>query len=193
MIEWARQVPDSFRFAIKFPRSISHSRGLEPDQGRLEAFLSRIQLLEDKAGPLLIQFPSTLKPDKMSELAEFLNKLPLVNSYAIEFRQKDWFNEGTYKLLRDNNVALVTVEHPVRPTIEVQTAEFSYIRLEGDRTIVKGESGKVEQNKSEANRKWVEKISELSTHHEVYCYISKHYSGYPPVDLEQIMEGLKST
>ncbi len=190
MIDWASKVPDDFRFSIKFPRSISHSKNLEPDQGRLEAFLSRIQLMEEKAGPLLIQFPPTLKPDHMSLLEAFLDKLPLVYRYAIEFRQEDWFNEETYKLLRDNNVALVNVEHPWQKSTLEQTADFSYIRLEGDRKTVKGDDGVTEKDKTDLNVEWAERIKGLCENRDVYCYVSKHYSGYPPMDINQIRASL---
>ena len=190
MIDWASKVPEDFKFAIKFPRSISHSRGLEPDQGRLEAFLSRVQLMEEKAGPLLIQFPATLKPESIDKLESFLDKLPLIYSYAVEFRHKDWFNDETYDLLRENNVAVVNVEHPWQESSDEQTADFSYIRLEGDRKTVTGESGAVEKDQSETNQKWATRIKELGTKGDVYCYASKHYSGYPPVDIRQLRENL---
>jgi uncharacterized protein YecE (DUF72 family) len=191
MIDWASKVPDGFRFAIKFPRTISHSAGLEPDQGRLEAFFSRVQLMEDKAGPLLIQFPPILKPDSIGKLEAFLDRLPLIYRYAIEFRHKDWFNEETYKLLRDNNVALVNVEHPWQESSQEQTADFSYIRLEGDRKTVKGESGIVEQDRTDMNKKWSKNISQMGER-DVYCYVSKHYSGYPPDDMKQLRNNIGS-
>lgn len=190
MLDWAGKVPDNFRFAIKFPRSISHSRDLEPDQGRLEAFLSRIQLMEAKSGPLLIQFPPNLTPEHIDQLAKFLDKLPLVYRYAVEFRHQDWFNKETYSLLRENNVALVNVDHPWQASTMEQTADFTYIRLEGDRKKVKGESGQVEDDKSETNMNWVQRIKELDKDRDVFCYVSKHYSGYPPEDINQLQVGL---
>jgi uncharacterized protein YecE (DUF72 family) len=191
MMDWASKVPDGFKFALKFPRSISHSRGLDPDQGRLEAFLSRIQLMDEKAGPLLIQFPPTFKSESINHLEKFLNKLPLVYKYAVEFRHKDWFNEETYDLLRDNNIALVNVEHPWQESSDELTADFSYIRLEGDRKTVTGESGVTEKDQSELTQKWAMKISELEKKKDIYCYVSKHYSGYPPVDIRQLTESLR--
>lgn len=187
MLDWASKVPDHFRFSIKVPRSISHSRDLEPDQGRLEAFLSRIQLMEEKAGPLLIQFPPTLTPEHMDKLEKFLDKLPLVYRYAFEFRHEDWFNEETYGLLRENNIAIVNVEHPWQASTLEQTADFSYIRLEGDRKTVPGDSGEVEKDQSQSNEKWATQIKDLSKKGDVFCYASKHYSGYPPDDMRQLM------
>jgi len=190
LVDWASKVSEDFRFSIKFPRTISHSSGLEPDQGRLEAFLSRIQLMGDKAGPLLIQFPSSLKFDRLEKLSDFIDRLPLVYKYAVEFRHKDWFNDDTYRLLRDNNIAVVNVEHPWQAVTTEQTADFSYIRLEGDRKTVKGESDDVEIDRADKNVEWAQRMAYLREENDVYCYISKHYSGYPPTDLMQLRANL---
>jgi uncharacterized protein YecE (DUF72 family) len=188
---WTSRVPDGFRFAVKFPRGISHSAGLKADQGMLEAFLSRMPLFGDKLGPLLIQLPSTFKSHQSEGLEDFLGRLPLVNRYAVEFRHESWFNEDTYSILRDNEVALVNVEHPSRPSADVQTTDFTYIRLEGDRKTVKGESGDAELDRADDNIKWADRISGLAENgRDVYCYLSKHYSGYPPGDISQITAAL---
>lgn len=188
---WVSRVPDVFRFAVKFPRGISHSAGLKADQGMLEAFLSRMPLFGDKLGPLLIQLPPTFKSHQSKGLEEFLGRLPLVNRYAVEFRHESWFNEDTYSILRENDVAFVNVEHPSLPSIDVQTADFTYIRLEGDRKTVNGESGDAELDRADDNTKWAEKISGLAENgRDVYCYLSKHYSGYPPGDIFQIRAAL---
>jgi len=190
---WVSKVPDGFRFAVKFPRGISHSSGLKADQGMLEAFLSRMPLFSDKLGPLLIQLPHTFKSRQSQGLEDFLGRLPLVNRYAVEFRHESWFNEDTYSILRENKVALVNVEHPSLPSIDVQTADFTYIRLEGDRKTVNGESGEAELDRADDNTRWAEKISGLAENgRDVYCYLSKHYSGYPPGDISQIRAALGS-
>jgi uncharacterized protein YecE (DUF72 family) len=190
MIEWANKTPNDFRFSIKFPRSISHSKGLMPDQGRLEAFLSRVQLLENKTGPLLLQFPPAFNSSSIDKLETFLDRLPLFYNYAVEFRNAGWFNESTFKILRKYNIAIVNVEHPWQAFTEIQTADFSYIRLEGDRKTVKGELGTVEIDKTDSIMRWSEKILALSESRDVYCFVSKHYSGYPPSDIMQLQEKL---
>jgi uncharacterized protein YecE (DUF72 family) len=122
-----------------------------------------------------------------------MGKLPLVNRYAVEFRHESWFNEDTYSILRENKVALVNVEHPSLPSIDVQTTDFTYIRLEGDRKTVNGESGEAELDRADDNARWAEKISGLTENgRDVYCYLSKHYSGYPPGDISQIRAALGS-
>ena len=188
---WASRVPDGFRFAVKFPRGISHSSGLKADQGMLEAFLSRMPLFGDKLGPLLIQLPSTFKAHQSKGLEAFLGRPPLVNRSAVEFRHASWFNEATYSILKANEVALANVEPPSGPSSDVQTTDFTYIRLEGNRKTVKGEAGEAELDRAEDNIRWADRISGLAENgRDVYCYLSKHYSGYPPGDISQINAAL---
>lgn len=85
---WANQVPDDFRFAVKFPQSISHTTDLNYEEGKLEAFLGNIGKLGDKLGPLLLQLSPRFKVDKSEKLKDFLSILPKDYMYAVEVRQE---------------------------------------------------------------------------------------------------------
>lgn len=188
---WASQVPDSFRFTAKFPQSISHAPELNYKERNLEAFIGNIGKLEEKLGPLLLQFPARFKVDEAENLKDFLSVLPKEHIYAVEFRHDGWFIDETYELLRENSASLVQVEHPRLPTIKVLTADFVYIRWEGDRKLVNGEKGSVERNRREDNLNWSEIIrGYLEEGLTVYGFFSKFYSGYPESDIKMILEDL---
>src|SRR5689334_17993997 len=58
--KWAAQVPDGFRFAVKFPRAVTHqSRLREPDE-TVSAFATQVRELGDRLGPILVQLPPSL-------------------------------------------------------------------------------------------------------------------------------------
>jgi uncharacterized protein YecE (DUF72 family) len=181
---WAAQVPKGFRFAAKFPQAVSHAAGLEYDPEKLDIFLGRIAQLGDRLGPLLIQFPPYLKPDHV-KLRDLLDALPPGFLYAAEFRNKAWFTEDTYALLRDKRVAYALNNTPGHP--EVNTTGFTYIRWEGDRKAVNGEKGIIEADRVSETADWAKRIKRLSeTGVEVYGYVSKYYSGYPVSDVEEL-------
>ena len=186
---WNKQTPDNFTFAVKIPQSISHSSGLNYDPEKLDAFLDHIKPFGDKLGPLLLQLPPRLTPDYSEQLDTLLSQLQ-DHMIAVEFRHKHWFKESTYRLLRDHNVALVYVEHPWQPSEEVETSDFIYIRLEGDRKKVDGEKGETEQDRTPDNLRWAEKIHQNKK--TTYLYVSKYYSGYPPTDIQQIKTRLEA-
>jgi uncharacterized protein YecE (DUF72 family) len=75
------------------------------------------------------------------------------------------------------------------PLPETMTADFVYVRLEGDRSKVNGTLGRVEIDRTDQISEWadrVRKFQERST--EVFVYFSKHYSGHPPTDAKQLLE-----
>ncbi len=50
--KWAASVPDSFQFAVKVPKAITHERRLKETGDLLERFLSEVSSLGPKLGPL---------------------------------------------------------------------------------------------------------------------------------------------
>ncbi len=111
---------------------------------------------------------------------------------AVEVRNKELLGKKLYSLLREANAALVLVDEPLVQPMEEITADFVYIRWEGERRKVKGTLGKVEVDRTEDTRKWAEKIQKfLDQPIEVFGYFSKYYSGYPPADVKQLLFSLR--
>ena len=183
---WRNQTPDGFKFAAKFPRSISHSKTIGGDKEKLDVFLRNIGYLQEKLGPLLLQLSPNLQ-EKREELEAFLAKLPNQHRYAVEFRHKTWFIPEIYEVLRRYKVALVIVDPPWLPVPEEITADFTYIRWQGDRKKVTGDSGVVELDRKDITIDWGRRIRKMLESVDVYGYFSKHYSGYPPQDIEDLM------
>jgi uncharacterized protein YecE (DUF72 family) len=183
---WRKQTPESFRFSVKIPQSISHSNALQYDQGKLDAFLDHIKPFNKKLGPLLLQLLPRITTEYIDQLDALITQLKGYR-VAVEFRHKDWFNDITYMLLKEHNAALVYVEHPWQPSEQIETSDFTYVRLEGDRKKVDGEKGVTELDRSKDNMHWAEKIKQQAIRKRpTYLYVSKHYSGYPPTDIHQI-------
>jgi len=178
---WRNQVPSFFRFAPKFPQSITHAPGFAYDAEKLGVFLDRITLLGEKLGPLLLQFPPHLRTD-LGKMGDLLDALPTRHLYAIEFRNRSWFTEETYNMLRDRGMAFTLTNklgHPME-----KTAGFTYVRWEGDRKTVNGEKGVVEIERGSETAEWAKKVDALLENGtDVYGYFSKFYSGFPPEDV----------
>ncbi len=183
---WREQTPDGFIFSAKFPRVITHVKTLQDCEGEVTTFISRMSQLQNKLGPLLLQFPSSLGPNRFPLLQHFLPTLPRGFQYAVEVRNKKLLNEGLNSLLRENGVALVLTDQPA--TGAEATADFVYIRWEGDRNKVNGTLGRVEVDRTEDIEKWADDINNfLDREIEVFGYFSKYYSGDPPNDAKQLL------
>jgi uncharacterized protein YecE (DUF72 family) len=187
---WRKQTPEGFLFSAKFPRIITHVKMLRDCEREVDTFISRMSHLQNKLGPLLLQFPRSFGPKHFPTLREFLSTLPKGFRYAVEVRNKGLLGEKLNSLLRENGVALVLVGQPV-PEEEVAT-DFVYVRLKGDRRKVNGTLCKVEVDRTEDIRKWAVQVkSFLDRQLEVFGYFSKYYSGYPPKDAEQLLNLLR--
>ena len=190
--DWKEQTPKNFIFSLKFPRIITHIKMLRDCQRETQVFLDRVKLLQEKLGPLLLQFPSTFKQTNLPSLNDFLNTLPRKYHYAVEVRNKSLLIPEFFSVLAENNVSYAWTENPTMPSIDKKTSDFIYARLEGDRKEVAGTTGKTEINKSITTNKWAEKLKrQINEGAEVFAYFSKYYSGNPTSDAHELLEYLK--
>jgi len=125
---WRSQVPDSFRFAIKAPRRISHIKRLR-DCGEELAFLLRaLADLSPCLGSLLVQLPPHARCDEAA-LTGFLSLVPEGTRVAFEFRNETWNVPAVFKLLESRNAALVQSESDETFEPLPWTADWAYLRL----------------------------------------------------------------
>lgn len=125
---WAAQVPDTFTFALKAPKRITHDRRLKDCADTVEAFCRVAGALGPRLGPLLFQTPPNLKFDA-DVFDRFLDMLPPKAPAAFEFRHPSWWDELVFDRLRSRNFALCIADSEDRHTPVVATADFGYARL----------------------------------------------------------------
>jgi uncharacterized protein YecE (DUF72 family) len=130
LVQWAKSVPEGFRFALKANQQITHILRLRNCESTLKRFLEVASVLSDgdHLGPILVQLPPTFKFDQQL-LEEFLSLRPPAFSFAFEVRHASWYTEETYSALRKNNVALCLAETDEQTPPEILTANFAYLRL----------------------------------------------------------------
>jgi uncharacterized protein YecE (DUF72 family) len=125
---WRSQVSDSFRFAIKVPRRISHSKRLR-DCGEELAFLLRaVADLSPCLGSLLVQLPPHARCNEAA-LTGFLGQVPEGTRVAFEFRNDSWHVPAVFNLLESRNAALVQSESDETFEPLPWTADWAYLRL----------------------------------------------------------------
>ena len=184
---WKKQTPENFLFSLKVPKKITHEK-MSVDY--LDYFLNNIIHLESKLGPLLFQFPPSFKPDMFDSLKDLFSVLPKKHRYALEIREKNWFEDHFYSFLEENKIALVLGDSHWLHKIERVTTEFTYFRWEGNRKQINGTLGKVEKERTNDTKKWAKKIQTISNKLDVFGYFSKYYSGHPPTDAQQLLKYL---
>src|SRR4030067_3719780 len=189
---WKKQTPAGFLFSAKFPQNITHRRMLKDCEQDVQFFIERISMFQDKLGPLLLQLPPVFGRKQFDLLRDFLPLLPKKYRCAVEVRNKQLLGSDLFALLRENGVAVTVVVSPFMPEVAELTADFVYVRWEGDRKRGQGELGRVEVDRTNETKKWAGKINGfLEKVGEVFGYFSKYHSGNPPADARQLMEFLE--
>ena len=135
---WAASVPPGFRFSVKLPREVTHTRRLGDVAEPLEHFLREVKALGAALGPLLVQLPPSLHYDQA--VAErffggFREKFD--GKLACEPRHETWFSDAAETLLVSHQVTRVAADPPVvsQAALPGGWQQFLYLRLHGSPKI----------------------------------------------------------
>jgi uncharacterized protein YecE (DUF72 family) len=199
--QWNDRTPDGFTFAAKIPQLITHEKMLVDVDDDLTAFVKVMDLLGEKLGRLLFQFPYFNKQKFrgvgffLERLEPFVERLPKDHQWVVEVRNRTWLSEKLYTVLRRHRVALALVDHAWMPrpselfeTGDPITADFTFVRWIGDRKGIE-ERTKVWNrtliDRTEDMREWVKILSAVSRRVRIiFAFSNNHYAGYAPDTVE---------
>jgi uncharacterized protein YecE (DUF72 family) len=132
---WEKVAPEAFQFAIKGSRfCVMRSRLSEGVEGIGNFFAQGFSALGPKLGPILWQLAPRRRFDR-DDIAGFIDLLPreldgISLRHAIEPRHESFRDEHFFELCRARNIAVVLEDSDDYPTIEADTADFAYARLQ---------------------------------------------------------------
>jgi uncharacterized protein YecE (DUF72 family) len=110
---WYDKTPSDFIFSVKTPQSITHDKMLADSEEEFETFIQTIDLLQNKLGVIVFQFPYFDKwrvkdRDAFTDrLLPIFKILPRERRFAVEIRNRKWLDAEFADILRSFNVALV--------------------------------------------------------------------------------------
>src|SRR5580692_11096799 len=125
---WAKEVPESFVFALKSPQRITHIAKWKGAGDAVATFVTTAGVLGSRLGPLLFQLPPYLRKD-VPRLAEFLDEAPKGVRIAFEFRHASWFDDEVWATLRAHGASLCVAEGETLESPLIATADWGYVRL----------------------------------------------------------------
>jgi uncharacterized protein YecE (DUF72 family) len=184
---WARETPESFRFAVKVSRYLTHVMRLDETAKHLALLLERVEPLveADKVGPLLWQLPPTFARDD-ERLARALDALPTQFEHAFEFRHASWFAPPVLRALRERAVALVIADRPelhgVQP-LEL-TAGFVYLRFHH------GTRGRRGNYSARELDEWATRIQAWRRRRPVWAFFNNDWEGFAPANAHALARRL---
>ncbi|MDF2477343.1 MAG: hypothetical protein K0S24_2826 [Sphingobacterium sp.] len=184
-INWHKQVPKDFIFAVKASRFITHLKKLHVDHDTIDQFMQRAAHLKEKLGPILFQLPPRWHVNT-ERLHDFLVKLPTDHRFVFEFRDFSWNIPEVYKLLEHYNCAYCIYDLAGYQSPVIITADFVYIRLHGPGDKYQGSYTK------NILISWAEKCTKWQDEgKDIYFYFDNDQNGYAPHNGQTLMKILK--
>lgn len=198
---WNAKTPQGFLFAAKVPQEITHEKVLENCDQEFKTFLTTMETLGEKLGPLLFQFGKFDKfafktlDDFLVRVIPFLRKLPKDRKFAVEIRNKNWLVPKFVDALREYGVALALIDQSWMPRpwemkdqFDLITADFTYVRWLGDRKGIEEKTttwDKVIVDRQGDLFEWVDLLKKV---HErrimILAFANNHYAGHGPATVE---------
>jgi uncharacterized protein YecE (DUF72 family) len=187
---WLKKTPENFKFTAKFPKVITHDKHLKDVSRELEYFHQSMLPLRDKILALLIQLPPSLKiTEGLDNLRQVVSELDTKFRYAVEVRDRSWFQDLAYNFFANNNICMVWSQIAELRTPPIVTTDFLYVRLIGDRSIDEKDFGKIQKDRVMEMKKWSSKIKRVIKQEEgggrkninlAIVSANNHYAGFGP-------------
>jgi len=131
---WAASVPETFRFAVKLPKVITHEARLVEAGPAVDRFLAETAGLGAKRGPILVQLPPSFSFDEAVALRFFADLRDRFDGDIVfEPRHETWFTSEVESMLVAHRVARVAAD-PARVPAAAAPGGYDrivYLRLHG--------------------------------------------------------------
>lgn len=119
LTRWVEEMPETFRFCPKLPRTISHAGQLKEHIEETHTFIQLMSQLGSRLGPMFLQLPPRYSPQLLDDLSIFLDAWPAHVLLAVEVRHSKWFEsphqENLVGLLQELGKARVVIDtRPIR-------------------------------------------------------------------------------
>jgi uncharacterized protein YecE (DUF72 family) len=134
--KWATSVRSGFKFTFKLWKEITHVKNLDYKPADVERFLNAVSKAGHHMGCLLIQFPPSLESDvyKLEKLLDIIRngRDGKILRIGVEFRNKSWYHNKVYEMIKSYNAAVVIHDMPgsATPLIDY-SPDFMYVRFHG--------------------------------------------------------------
>ncbi|WXG42088.1 MAG: DUF72 domain-containing protein [Candidatus Freyarchaeum deiterrae] len=131
---WVRKTPERFRWAIKVNRYITHIfRFSERALSTWRKFRDLFQPLDRSIDFYLFQLPPSSVPRNktVENLEKFISEAELGERFALEPRNKEWFDSKWSAWAENLGITLVSVDAPEMPRDIFHMRGVIYLRMHG--------------------------------------------------------------
>ena len=132
MQNWYNKAPESFIYAVKAPKQITHIKKFIDCQEDIDRFYAICREgLSDKLGCILFQLPPSFNYSE-ERLDLIINSLNPDFKNVVEFRNESWWRQDVCDALTKSGITFCNVNYPKLPTVIIATTNIGYVRLHGN-------------------------------------------------------------
>lgn len=194
---WRDRTPDGFRFVLKVPQVITHTKQLKGAEEEVDGFITSILPLGDKLTAALLQL-GYFNRGAFASLDDFLDVLdPFLARWphkqvpiAVEVRNPRWVGPKLVEVLRDHNAAFTLTEQTWMPRpavvagqVDPVTGPIGVVRLLGDREAIEKVAttwDKVVVDRSADLAETAGVLRSMADRVPVAVFANNHYAGHSP-------------
>ena len=107
---WRRAVPETFVYAVKLNRYLTHMKRLDVDRAMVARSYDTMAGLGPKAAVVLVQLPARFRFDPERLARFFAAVAPRRKRHALEPRDASWLTDEAIAVLREWRVALCVID-----------------------------------------------------------------------------------
>ena len=192
---WNKRTPERFKFAVKFPKIITHDKRLKDVGKEIEKFYDVMEPLYDKILIFLLQLPPSLQIAEGLELLKNLQyNLDPSLRYAIENRNiiVHFGMKLFYNYLKEKKYCLVWSQQDNLVTPPVLTSDLIYLRLIGDRSIDERDFGNIKKDRAKEMQLWTNILKDIEKNEKnvknAIIAANNHYAGFGPMTTKLFAE-----
>lgn len=177
---WAEVTPPEFKICPKMPNVITHEKRLLGAEVETDTFLTRIRLLGENLGPILLQFPPDFTIAQIGSLVKFLPLLPDDLRFAVEFRHRSWEKPESSLLLQNHRISWAAVDYVYMPHKIERTTDFLFLRFLGPRGRFRNKDREMIDRSADL-QEWSQRLTPQLPHIDhVYAFFNDDFSGFAP-------------
>lgn len=139
--KWHVETEEDFKFFIKIPKLITHSKKLNETEFETKVFCEHISSgLNEKLAGFLFQLPPSFHYNE-ENLEQVLDTVDENYLNVVEFRHQSWWIPEVFDLLKTKNIIFsgVSIPKDIPDDFIINNEKFSYYRLHGRPEMFKSE------------------------------------------------------
>ncbi len=134
--KWKDLTSENFSFSLKLHQNFTHLCDLNPPAKELKRTLKLYQVLDEKFGCLLLQFPPKMNfNEKRMQRFYRLIRQSFDKAVVIEPRNSTWLTKDSLALMKEYSISKVIADPEKCPGQKYNYAGIKYYRLHGSPVI----------------------------------------------------------